>query len=386
MKCEAVFAEIDKLYETYLSVWEDVCNLESPTDCKEGVDAVGSFLANIAQKHGWQVEYHREEISGDAICITMNPDAKKAPVSLSGHMDTVHPVGLFGTPAVTMDDTHIYGPGVADCKGGIVAALLAMDALERVGFIDRPVQLLLQSDEENSSIHSEKRTIGWICEKAKDAVAFLNMEPILEGCEGHATVARKGIANYRFDITGIAAHSSRCATDGASAIREAAHKILELEKYKEADGITCSCGVICGGTVVNAVPEKCSFDVNFRFFTMEQYAVVEEFVKKIAETVYVPGCTCKLTQTSFRVPMEECERNYKLLDTMNDMFEACGMQRLAPRKVNGGADSADVTMAGIPCVDSIGVVGGRIHSGEEYGVKESLKAAAKQIAAVVSCI
>ena len=386
MECEKLFEAIDGLYETYLAVWEDVCNIESPTDCKEGVDAMGNYIVNIAKKYGWQVEYQREKISGDAICITMNPEGKAAPVSLSGHMDTVHPIGLFGTPAVTMDEKNIYGPGVTDCKGGIVAALLAMEALEQVGFRARPVQLLLQSDEENSSIHSQKRTIRWICEKAKNTVAFLNLEPVLEGSEGKATIARKGIANYRFDVTGIAAHSSRCATEGASAIREAAHKIIELEKCKDVDGITCSCGVISGGTVVNAVPEKCSFDVNFRFFTMEQFAEIEKLVKTVAETVYVPGCTCALTQTSFRVPMEETERNYKLLDTMNQIFEQNGMPRLIPRKVNGGADSADVTMAGIPCVDSIGVVGGRIHSKEEYGVKESLKMSARRIAAVVSCI
>lgn len=385
-KCEAVFQQIDKLYEAYLTIWEQLCKIESPTDCKEGVDAVGRYCMDIAKKHGWHVEILPQKISGDAICITMNSDAKAQPVSLSGHMDTVHPVGSFESPIVTTDEKSIYGPGVTDCKGGIVAALLAMDALHRTGFTARPVQLLLQSDEENSSVTSGKRTIQWICEKAKDAVAFLNLEPVLEGCEGHATVARKGIANYRFQITGIAAHSSRCATDGASAIREAAHKILELEKCKDADGVTCSCGVISGGTVVNAVPETCSFDVNFRFFTMAQYAQVEKLVKTVADTVYVPGCTCGVTQTSFRVPMEENERNYKLLDAMNGIFEKNGMPRLKPRKVNGGADSADVTMAGIPCVDSIGVVGGRIHSKEEYGVKVSLKDAAKKITAVISCI
>lgn len=154
----------------------------------------------------------------------------------------------------------------------------------------------------------------------------------------------------------------------------------------DADGITCSCGVISGGTANNVVPDKCTFDVNFRFFTMEQYAEIEKLVKTAAETTCVQGCTCTFTQTGFRVPMEETERNYKLLDTMNDIFEQNGMSRLTPRRVYGGADSADVTAAGIPCVDSLGVVGGRIHSAEEFAVKESLKEAARRIAAVAYCI
>ena len=63
----------------------------------------------------------------------MNGESERAPVVFSGHLDTVHPVGSFGSPAVRLQDGKIYGPGVADCKGGIVASLLAMHALRDVG-------------------------------------------------------------------------------------------------------------------------------------------------------------------------------------------------------------------------------------------------------------
>lgn len=384
MTSETLFQNIDNLYETYLKIWEEVCRIESPTDCKEGVDAVGDYFVALAKKHGWQVEKLPQKVSGDAICITMNPDAKAQPIALSGHMDTVHPVGLFGDPSVTKDEKYIYGPSVTDCKGGIVAGFLAMEALKQAGFTARPVQMLLQSDEENGSRTSNKATIQWICEKAKGAVAFLNLEPILEGAEGKATVARKGIDDYRFQVTGIAAHSSKCATEGASAILEAAHKIVELEKCKDADGITCNCGVISGGTVANSVAASCEFYANFRYFNAQQLDQIEELVRRVAQTVYVPGCSCTVERISMRVAMEPVERNYALLETMNEIYEANGMTRLEPRKVNGGSDAADATVAGIPCVDSLGVAGGKIHSRKEYGVLESLKEAAKRIAIVVS--
>ena len=99
MKCEALFQTIDELYETYLNVWEDICSIESPTDCKKGVDEVGAYVVALARRHGWLVEKLSQEVSGDAVCITMNADANARPVSFSAHMDTVHPIGLFGTPA-----------------------------------------------------------------------------------------------------------------------------------------------------------------------------------------------------------------------------------------------------------------------------------------------
>jgi glutamate carboxypeptidase len=169
---QMLFDAIKSLQPKYLKVWSDVCNIESPTDCKKGVDACGLYIAMLAKSLGWQVEVEPMEQAGDVVCITMNPASQGAPISLSGHLDTVHPTGSFGTPAVRMDAEKIYGPGVLDCKGGIVAGLLAMEALQRVGYTHLPVRMLLQTDEEVSSRFSKKATIRYICEKAKGSAAF----------------------------------------------------------------------------------------------------------------------------------------------------------------------------------------------------------------------
>jgi hypothetical protein len=101
----------------------------------------------------------------------MNPKASLAPITYSGHMDTVHPHGIFGYPPVRIDEEKVYGPGVIDCKGGVVCGFLAMEALQNCGFTARPIQMLLQSDEECGSKISNKATVRYICEKAKDSLA-----------------------------------------------------------------------------------------------------------------------------------------------------------------------------------------------------------------------
>ena len=75
MQCEKLFQTVETLYPQYLTVWEDVCNIESPTDNKAGVDAVGRYFIAIAEKRGWQVEKLALEGAGDPVCIIMNPDA-----------------------------------------------------------------------------------------------------------------------------------------------------------------------------------------------------------------------------------------------------------------------------------------------------------------------
>lgn len=379
MKTETLLKTIDILQEKYISVWEDVCNIESPTNDKKGVDEVGEYFIRLAEKQGWKVEVFEQPVSGNAVCITMNPEASLPPITLSGHMDTVHPRGTFGYPPVKKDNEKIYGPGVVDCKGGVVAGFLAMEALQNCGFTSRPVRMLLQSDEEGNSLKSNKATIKYICEKAKDSIAFFNLEG---HNNGDACLGRKGIVNFEFTVIGQEAHSSACATSGANAIADAAHKIIELEKLKDDKGLTCNCGVISGGTVPNTVAGQCVFKANVRYVTQAQFEWVCNYAQKLADTVHVQGCRCEMKMVSRRPAMEFEERNLQLFEKMNRIYEANGMSPLKHRNRNAGSDAAEVTVAGIPCVECLGVKGGGMHSKEEFAVLSSLAESAKRLAVV----
>lgn len=382
MKCEKLFEEIDLLNDKYCNIWEDVCNIESPTDYKEGVDRVGDVFIKMAQEQGFKVEVLEQKVSGNAICISMNDDAPKRAVSISGHTDTVHPVGSFGTPAVRRDEEFIYGPGVMDCKGGVVACFMAMEALKKAGFSSRPVRLLIQSDEENSSVTSNKETISFLCKKAEGSVAFLNTEGIVGDT---VVLERKGILRYKFVISGKALHSSRCA-DASNAIAEAAYKIIELEKMKDADGLTCNCGVIQGGSTPNTVAENCFFIADIRFSNEKQLNEARERCRTVAQQIFVDGCSCVLEEVSFRPAMEFTKQNSDLTNKMNEIFEQNDMPLLKPRKCLSGSDAAYITECAIPCVDNIGVEGFEIHSINERARLASLAESAKRIAAVIYCI
>lgn len=374
-----IFKGIDSLENEYVAFLDKVCNIESPTSNKAGVDEVGRCFIEEAKRLGFEIEVLPQEVAGDAICITMNPDAEREPICVSGHIDTVHPVGLFGYPPVTRDEEKTYGPGVMDCKGGVVAALMAMEALAKCGFKSRPVRLLIQSDEETGSSTSGKATINYICERAMGSVAFLN----LEGQTGNtAVIKRKGILRYKFEITGRAAHSSICYT-GANAVCEAAHKIIKLEALKDPDGLTCNCGVINGGTTPNSVADKCTFSADIRFSTREEMEKGIKLLEEVAATSTIEGCTCTLQRISLRPAMPLCDRNIDLLKKMNEIYAECGLPILEGKSTMSGSDAAYVTECGIPCVDSIGTAGGRIHSKEEYIYTKSLAEAAKRIAAII---
>lgn len=378
MDFQKVFEEIEQLNEKYIQMWQEICTIESPTTCKAGVDAVGDYCIQKAEEFGWVVEKHTEEISGDPICITMNPDVDAPALCLSAHMDTVHPVGSFGSPAVTMDETYIYGPGVRDCKGGIVAGFMTMEALAKCGYNKRPVKLILQSDEENSSATSSKRTVAYMAEKAKGCLAFLNLESYEPG---KITVQRKGIMKIRFEITGKAGHAGKCY-EAISAIREAAYKIVEIEKWKDREGITCNVGTISGGTVINVVPQNCTFAVDVRFADEPQRIHIWEQLQKIADQAYVEGSQCVMSLVSLRSAMPRTDANFALVDQMNRIFQQTGQPVLTPVAVPGGSDCADMVSRGIVGVDSIGIEGADSHSRSERAELASLVPCCKRVAAV----
>ena len=85
----------------------------------------------------------------------------------------------------------MWGPGVLDMKAGVAMALTAIEHLLEAGAAERPVILLLISDEEIGSTVSRPMT-----EKlARECEAVYVLEPA-QGLAGAYKTARKGVGDY----------------------------------------------------------------------------------------------------------------------------------------------------------------------------------------------
>ena len=379
MNVSEVFEQIDKLKDKYINMLVDICNIESKSDDKDGVDRVGNYLCAVAEEMGYTVKKKEFENAGNVYSFTLNPDGIKRQISVSGHMDTVFEKGVFGYPPTRIEGDFIYGPGVQDCKGGIVMCLLVMEALKNCGYDERPVKLILQSDEEVNSVLSDKGTLDFMVQEAKGSVAFINAEG---HAKGRITVGRKGIAKRKIIIEGRACHAGAC-TDGINAVKEAAYKIIELEKDSDANGITFNCGVVNGGTVSNIVPERCEIELEYRFKTLEQKKEADEKFDRIVNTSYVDGTKSYAVELSTRIPMERTAENERLAKVVSDVSVKYGFGELKMSESAGGADAAYTTYAKIPTVDSVGPEGAYCHSTRERAVLSSIPRLAKLMAAVI---
>jgi glutamate carboxypeptidase len=75
----------------------------------------------------------------------------RPPVLILCHYDTVWPAGTAVERPARKEGGVVHGPGVFDMRGGIVAALAAV---ELAAPLDRPVRFMLTPDEETGSTGS----------------------------------------------------------------------------------------------------------------------------------------------------------------------------------------------------------------------------------------
>ena len=361
---------VDLLSPSYVALWDELCSLESPSDCKQALDQVVARIQELCRQKGYTVTEKKFENAGNFLHIDLAGELAQAPIVLMAHLDTVHKIGAFGTPPVKIEGDTIFGPGVVDCKGGAVEALLVLEALMESNLPHRPVRVLLTTDEEVGSRFSGPEGIDFIRENVAGAAAVFNCET---GRRNTLTVARKGIARLRIDITGKSAHAGNAYFDGASAIREAAHKILAIEGLSQPEHETYNCGVISGGTQANVVPAQCSITVDVRSLDENGLSNAIERVHTIAQRSFVPGTSASVSILSHRPPMAPTPQNKQLFETLKKIAEDNGLESFQPVCKGGGSDATYPTQLGIPTVCSCGVVGAGEHTLDEQALISSLR-------------
>ena len=371
-----LFSVIGSNLEKYTEFLKDICCFETPTREKQDVDKMVDFISDFAKSEGFSVKRTRFEKCGDFLTVDINEGNEKGHVFLA-HMDTVHKKGAFGYPPAKYDGEKLIGPGTIDCKGGIAISLLAMKALMECGF-EKHTRLILTSDEEISNVLGGQAEMDFFESTTKGFKSALNCETT-RGNE--VVVSRKGIIRLEMEIHGKGGHSGIDYFNCKSAVREAAYKIVELEKNSKVGGTTYNCGVINGGTVANIIPEKCNLIVDVRVVDLESFDGAFEFVKKIAETDFTGGTSTELRLVSRRLPMMYNDDTRKLFDKMQKISLKYDLGELVPEMSGGGSDSAYTQKFGVPSLCGLGGSGDFFHTDKEYINLYSIEQRAKLLSA-----
>ena len=374
-----------------LGLVQDLCNMNSGTFNLQGLDRVKQRLVEEFTSLGGEIKLldsnpmsvvdesgnEVQQQLGQMIHVSKRLKAKKK-VLLCIHMDTVYAAEHSFQKCKTLDNGHVNGPGVADAKGGIVVMLWALKTLEasplagKIGW-----EVLLNADEEIGSPGS----IEFIKQVAGRCDVGLLYEPALP--DGTLVSWRKGSGNFSFVVRGKAAHAGREFDKGRNAIVAVSRLIDEIANLNTDPDVTYNAGRISGGGALNVVPDLAIGRVNVRVKTVQQQAEVEtKFEQLVDKFNQLDGISVKQFGGFTSPPKPLCGETEKLQQRIEAAGEALSLP-VAWRGTGGASDGNKFAAAGLPNVDTLGPLGGAIHSSDEYLIPDSLVDRAKLSALIL---
>jgi acetylornithine deacetylase len=267
-----------------------------------------AFVREYLDAHG--ISYR---VSSDASGEKANIHAIIGPrqpggVALSGHVDTVPVDGQAWSAdpfALRRSNGRLYARGSADMKGFVSACLAAVPEMKARN-LSRPLHLFISYDEE-VGCHGAQRLIEDLDESGlKPALCVVGepsgMQPIL---------AHKGKLNLRVAVRGLPGHSSEPGK-GVNAIQAAGEAIAyvatEARRLAQEgpfeDGFdpphtTIHVGTIQGGTILNIIPERCEFIMEWRAIPGDEPTRHVERLRQFVRTNIEPAMHAVNRHTGF---------------------------------------------------------------------------------------
>jgi glutamate carboxypeptidase len=350
---------------------------ESPTFDAAAVNRMMDLAAHDLAILGAAVERIPGRLGfGDSIRARIpHPRMGEPGILISGHFDTVHPLGTLEKLPFRREGSRAWGPGIQDMKGGNYAALEAMRQILRASLeTPLPVTFLFTPDEEVGT----PSTRALIEAEAMRNRCVLVPEPARP--DGGAVIGRYAIARFNLRSRGRPSHAGWQLAEGRSAIAEMARRVLQIEKMT-TDDCTFSVGAIHGGQWVNCVSSDCLAEC------LSMAKRQEDLDRGVAALLGLSDdsgdVAFEVTRGVTRPVWEPEEGTMALYRMAREIMAEMGAHALTSASAGGGSDGNFTGALGIPTLDSIGLRGEGLHTLNEHIFVDSLPERARLMAAMM---
>ncbi|MDO1558554.1 hydrolase [Brevundimonas sp. 2R-24] len=307
----------------------------------------------------------RHTPSPPALRLTLRPEAS-VQVVMTGHYDTVFPADSAFQSVRTRDDGALWGPGIADMKGGISVMFGALEAFETFPGKDRVGWTVLWSPDEEIGSPGSAQELARLGALGHLGLTF---EPALP--DGSMAGARKGSANFHLVVRGKAAHAGRAFHEGRNAVAGAAMIAAELHGLNGLrDEVTINVSKISGGSALNVVADNAVVRFNVRVPDKASADWITAEVNRIVASPPFEGLNLHLHGGFTRPPKPMDAAQTELCRAVEGAGAALGLP-IAWKPSGGVCEGNNLHAAGLPNIDTLGVRGGDIHSDQEFAWPES---------------
>lgn len=350
---QALLAAVRAQQPAVIQSLGDMVKIESGSDdaaglqkiaayCEDRLKALGATTRIVPATHGNPPGLVEGVFQGNG----------KLRVMLIAHMDTVYRERILETEPYHRDGNKLYGPGIADDKGGIAVILGSLAVLNKLGWSDyKQLTVLFNPDEEVGSEGS-----GPVIAKfAADNDVVLSYEPNAskETAKALAGVAAEGVllsaagtAKVQLKVSGRAAHAGAAPEEGRNALVELADQIVRTrDVYRSVKGAQMNWTMASASPVRNQIPGQAEALADMRYSEPDAPKELEAALQKVvAAHNLIPDVTTTVSVETMR-PIYEADAGTmalaKLAQSVYAELHEGNLEELQVREMPGGEMAFD---------------------------------------------
>jgi len=357
---QALLGWLDDHRHEMVELLERLARAESPSLDPEAQRGPFRILASELERDDHVVRAVRSRNTGDHLYARPRERRRGDPRQLLiGHMDTVWPIGTLDEMPLHRKGRQLFGPGVADMKGGLVEIVFALRALRERGLSPSVTPVVFVNTDEEIGSPDSSPFIRMLARGAERAFVLESGE----GADGKLKIARKGGGHFTVTVHGRPSHAGADPEQGISAILELSHQVQRLFALNDpARGITVNVGTIDGGLRPNVIAPAASAIVDVRVPSAAAAREVEAALRGLKPVL--EGATIEVEGGFARPPMEPGPENRALLAKAKRLGYELGLS-LEDAGLVGGSSDANTTSLFTGTLDGLGPIGEGSHATDE---------------------
>ncbi|PJG54788.1 peptidase M20 [Bradyrhizobium forestalis] len=366
---EKIKAAAEQEKAPLIETLRDMVMIESGSSDVVGLKKMADFTEGRLKALGAATE-RRKTTAGagaDMVIATFKGTGSRK-LMLIAHMDTVYQRGILASEPYRVDGNRIYGPGIADDKGGIAVVLHALNILKDAGWKDyATLTVSFNPDEEVGSIGSGEI----IAELADQHDVVLSCEPtaasppakndsLLLGASGTATGIMK--------VKGRAAHAGAAPDRGRNALIELSHQLLQTQDVaRSIPGTQLNWTTAKAGTVRNQIPEDAEAGADIRLTIPDGIAKLQAALDEKIKNRLVPDTETTVKIVAGRPPFVASERGRALAEMGQAIYAEIDRKLDITEMTGGATDAGYANRSGkAVVVESFGLAGFGYHARDEF--------------------
>ena len=348
----------------------DMVSIESGSADGEGLAQMADYVERRLKALGASTERIKATRGPGSLVKATWAGTGTKKLMLIGHMDTVYPHGTLAVETYHRDGNKLFGPGIADDKGGLAVILHSLAILNAAGWKDYArLTVLLNPDEEVGSVGSS----DVIARNAAENDVVFSCEPTgakaVNGDEG-LVLGTAGIGTATLHVKGRASHAGAAPEQGRNALIEMAFQLQQTKDVaKGIPGVQLNWTRAEAGVVRNQIPAEANASADVRITVPgAEDKLLAALESKVASAHLVPdtestvklhvGRPAYVANDRARALAQQAQAIYAELDGR--------VLKLAPMS-GGGTDAGYAASSGRAMVlESFGLAGWGYHAHDEY--------------------